>query len=76
MQLTATITDNYLTMIEMLSGIVKRHLAKPSKKPARAQIDDRTFLLVSEALEQEDDEQTDFELTAELLGTQEFRRIA
>lgn len=71
-----TVADNYLTMIELLAGLVKRHLAQPVRKPTRAKVDERTFLLVSAALEQEDEAFTDWELTAELLGSREFRKIA
>jgi|GEM_PF-4194666 len=71
-----TVTDNYLTMIELLAGLVKRHLAQPAKKPALAKADERTLLLVSAVLEQEDEDLTDWELTAELLSSREFRKIA
>jgi hypothetical protein len=69
------IADNYQTMIELLSGLVKRHLSNPAKRFSRAKVNERTFLLVSTVLEQEDDEHTDFELTAELLGTREFKQL-
>jgi hypothetical protein len=71
-----TVTDNYLAMIELLAGLVKRHLAQPVRKLTLAKVDERTFLLVSAALEQEDEDLTDWELTAELLGSREFRKIA
>ena len=71
-----TVTDNYLTMIELLAGLVKRHLTQPAKKSALSKVDERTLLLVSAVLEQEDEDLTDWELTAELLGSREFRKIA
>ncbi|GIO32874.1 MULTISPECIES: hypothetical protein [Paenibacillus] len=71
-----TVADNYQTMIELLSELVKRHLTQPARRSARAKVDEQTLLFVNAFLEQEDDEQADFELTAELLGTREFRRIA
>jgi hypothetical protein len=74
MKLTAN--DNYLTMIELLAGLVKRHLTQPVQKPACAIVDERTLLLVNAILEQEDDEKADWELTAELLGSWEFKKIA
>lgn len=71
-----TANDNYLTMIELLAGLVKRHLAQPVQKPTYAIVDERTLLLVNAILEQEDDEKADWELTAELLGSWEFKKIA
>ena len=70
------IADSYQTMIEILSGMVKNHLSKHVSRFARAKVDERTFLLVSAILEQEDDQQTDFELTSGLLGTRKFKKIA
>ena len=70
------IADSYQTMIEILSGMVKNHLSKHASRFARAKVDERTFLLVSAILEQEDDQQTDFELTSGLLGTRKFKKIA
>ncbi|NEW09740.1 hypothetical protein GK047_27850 [Paenibacillus sp. SYP-B3998] len=71
-----TVADNYQTTIEILAALVKDYLAKPVRRVALAKVDEQMFLLVSAALELEDDEQAEFELTAELLGTREFRRIA
>jgi len=70
------VADNYQTMIGLLSELVMRHLAEPARRFARPKVDEETFLLISAVLEQEDDEQADFELTAELLGTREFKQIA
>ncbi|QHW32238.1 hypothetical protein GZH47_16465 [Paenibacillus rhizovicinus] len=71
-----TVADNYQTTIEILATLVKDYLAKPERRFALAKVDERMFLLITAILEQEDDEQAEFELTAELLGTPEFRRIA
>ena len=71
-----TVADNYLTMIDLLAELVKRNLAQPVTKLTRAKVNEHTFLLVSAALEQEDEASVDRELTAGLLGSREFRKIA
>lgn len=74
MQLTAA--NSYTTMIGLLAGLVKHHLSQPVKRFTRAKADERTFLLITAALEQEDEDLTNWELTAELLGSRDFREIA
>ncbi|RAV00164.1 hypothetical protein [Paenibacillus sp. YN15] len=70
MQLTfVPTTDNYQVMIQILSGLVKSYLCKPSKRYALARVDELTFQAVTELLESEDDVTAELELAIEWLTT-------
>ena len=62
-------TDNYQVMIQILSGLVKSYICKPSKRYALARLYELTFQAVTELLESEDYEKAEIELASEWLTT-------
>lgn len=74
MQLTTQ--DNYQTMVGILAEMITRFLPRLQRQMKFAKVNEQTFQLVSSILEQEDEEQVDFEMIVELLGTQHFKQIA
>ncbi|MGO0063858.1 hypothetical protein ACTID9_28315 [Brevibacillus fluminis] len=70
-----TTQDNYNAMVQILAEMVTSYFST-HKRSAKASVDERTIQYICAQLEREDDEFADFELTAQLLGTRDFRQIA
>ncbi|TDF88858.1 hypothetical protein [Paenibacillus piri] len=68
--------SNYETTVAILAEMVRNFLAGESSVVKTSKVSKVTFLRVSVLLQRETEDSVDFELTAELLGTQEFRQIA
>lgn len=65
----ASSSDVQLSLaFDMLADMILKHFAKPPPEEVRKAILD--------IMEQETEEQLDFELTVELLGTDDFRVVA
>lgn len=70
-----TTQDSYSTMVQILAEMVTSYFST-NKRSAKASVDESTLLYIRAQLEREDDEIANFELTAQLLGTRDFRQIA
>ncbi|UFJ40381.1 hypothetical protein LOK74_20485 [Brevibacillus humidisoli] len=70
------VDDSYTAMIQILAEMVTSFLSTNQKRKKRSQINESIRLHILALLDQEAEELADFELTAELLGTREFRQIA
>jgi hypothetical protein len=68
--------SNYESMITILAGMVKSFLASTPNPKKQSKVSRFTSLRVSILLQREDEDWADFELTSELLGTHEFKKIA
>ncbi|MDB5054120.1 MAG: hypothetical protein JWM44_2170 [Bacilli bacterium] len=72
----AAATSNFETMIEILAAMVTNYLSTTSKRQKVAIVDNRAIQWINAWIELEEEEHADAELTAKLLGTTEFKRIA
>ncbi|SED13050.1 hypothetical protein [Paenibacillus sp. GP183] len=72
----AAATSNFETMIDILAAMVTNYLSTTSKRKKAAVVDNRLIQWINARIELEEEEQADAELTANLLGTKEFKRIA
>lgn len=70
------VDDSYTAMIQILAGMVTSFLSIKPKRKKQSQMNDSIRRHILVLLDQEAEEYADFELTAELLGTREFRQIA
>jgi hypothetical protein len=68
--------DSYQTMVNILAELVRGFLSSTPRQETPREVSRITFLRVSVLLQQEDEDWADFELTAELLGTRDFKRLA
>jgi hypothetical protein len=68
--------SSYQTMVTILAEMVKSFLSSTPSPVKPSKVSKFTSLRVSILLQREDEELADNELTAELLGTQEFKKIA
>ncbi|MBE5393856.1 hypothetical protein HT747_01480 [Brevibacillus borstelensis] len=70
------VDDSYTAMIQILAEMVTSFLSTNQKRKKQSQINESIRRHILVLLDQEAEEYADFELTAELLGTREFRQIA
>lgn len=70
-----TTLDNYNTMVQILAEMITSYFST-NKRSVKASVDESTLQYIRAQLEREDEEIADFELTAQLLGTRDFRQIA
>lgn len=61
--------DNYQVMIQVLSGLVKNHICKPTNRYALARVDEPTLLALAEFLDMEDNDQIGKDLAVDWLVT-------
>lgn len=66
--------QTYDLVIEILSDIVQNYLV--SQKTSRATVDNEVKSIILEMMQKETEERLHQELTAEILGTTEFKRVA
>ena len=71
-----TTDSGYETTVSILAEMVKSFLASQAIITKTSKVSKVTFLRVSVLLQREDEDWVDFELTAELLGTRDFKQIA